>query len=228
MIKILALAESGFGKTTSLLKNEKLGIKGIDPKETFMISCVAKWTPNYKVTTLDKLKDGNRLISSDATLIVPTLKALGSSPYNIIVIDDMNYIMQDYYMANAKKNGWDTPKEIGYNMGLIFSELDKLAQTKIVICLAHYEDYKANNAGDISYRMKTTGKMTSEYLTPEGKFDIVLYGKSSYDDSNKKINKVYVTENDGQYPAKCQGLFDDLYIPNDMGLIVNAVRNYGK
>lgn len=35
MIKILILGESGFGKTASLLKNEKLGIKGIDPKETF-------------------------------------------------------------------------------------------------------------------------------------------------------------------------------------------------
>jgi len=61
MIKILVLGESGFGKTASLLKNEKLGIKGIDPKETFLISCVAKWTPNYKVTTPDNLKDGSIL-----------------------------------------------------------------------------------------------------------------------------------------------------------------------
>jgi hypothetical protein len=71
-------------------------------------------------------------------------------------------------------------------------------------------------------------KMVQEYLTPEGKFDVMLFGKSQYNESVKKVEKFFVTENDGQYPAKSQGLFYDLYIKNDMGLVVDAVRNYGK
>jgi len=56
----------------------------------------------------------------------------------------------------------------------------------------------------------------------------MLFGKSQYNESLKKVEKFFVTENDGQYPSKSQGLFDDLYIKNDMGLVVDAVRNYGK
>lgn len=203
-------------------------LKVLIQKKLFLISCVSKWTPNYKVTTPENLKDGNRIITSNAKVIVQVLKSLLNSPFNIVVIDDFNYIMQDFYMANAMKNGWDTPKQIGYDMGLIFTALDELAKTKIIICLAHSEDYKVNNTGDISYRMKTTGKMVQEYLTPEGKFDVMLFGKSQYNESVKKVEKFFVTENDGQYPAKSQGLFDDLYIKNDMGLVIDAVRNYGK
>ena len=38
MAKILVLAKSGFGKTTSYCGREKLGIKGLDPKETLLSS----------------------------------------------------------------------------------------------------------------------------------------------------------------------------------------------
>ena len=226
MIKILVLAESGFGKTTSLLQNEKLGIKGLNPEETFMISCVNKWIPNYKITTFDKLKEGNRIVTSNAKIIASTIKTLKNSPFNIIILEDANYIMQDYYMKNALKTGWDCPKQIGYDMGLVFDAVEDVSQTKIIIVTAHYEDYRSDNSGNISYRMKTTGKMVSEYLTPEGKFDIVLFGKSSINEVTKKINKEFVTEHDGTFPAKSQAMFDELYIPNDMSLIIEKVRSF--
>ena len=55
-----------------------------------------------------------------------------------------------------------------------------------------------------------------EYITPEGKFDIVLYGKSYYNEEMKKSIRQFVTNTDDIYPAKSPfGVFPDLYIPND-------------
>lgn len=138
----------------------------------------------------------------------------------------MNYISQDYYMKNALKGGWDTPKQIGYNMGLIFDAINSVAESKNIICLAHYEEYKDKNGDSISYRYKSTGNMVDAYITPEGKFEIVLYGKASYDEKEKKSIRQFVTNDDGVYPAKSPvGMFD-LYMPNDLGLVVEKVKEY--
>ena len=53
MAKILVLAKSGFGKTTSYCGREKLGINGLDPKETYVIQCIGRGVPNpnYKLIT---------------------------------------------------------------------------------------------------------------------------------------------------------------------------------
>lgn len=115
MSRILVLSKSGFGKSTSIGEIPELGIKGLDPKTTFLISCVNKPLPfrkaniNYKITTPDKLKEGNRIITNDAKLITEIINAVGhpNSPYKNIVIDDLTYISMDYYMKNALKGGWD-------------------------------------------------------------------------------------------------------------------------
>ena len=66
MCRILVLAPSGFGKTTSWAGREKLGIKGLDPKETYVIQCVGRGVPNpnYKLCPSAEVKDitkGNRV-----------------------------------------------------------------------------------------------------------------------------------------------------------------------
>lgn len=115
MAKILVLAKSGFGKTTSIGQIKELNIKGLNPKETFIISCVNKPLPfrggrkNYVITTPDNIKEGNRIITTDAKVAASVISILAhpNSPYKNIVLDDMNYLAQDYYMKNALKGGWD-------------------------------------------------------------------------------------------------------------------------
>lgn len=118
MCKILVLAKSGFGKTTSYCGREKLGIKGLNPKETYLIQCIGRAIPNrnYVLTKSPEIKDlttGNRVQVDTITgqerfkRVADIINALKSSPYKNIVIDDFNYLSQDYYMANAMKGGWD-------------------------------------------------------------------------------------------------------------------------
>lgn len=234
MAKILILAKSGFGKTTSIGEIPELGLKGLDPSQTYLISCVNKPLPfrgaarKYVATTVDNLTAGNRIITNDAEVIAKaiTLLAHPKAPFKNIILDDMNYVAQDYYMKNALKGGWDTPKKIGYNTGLIFDAINAVPEDKNVICLAHYEEYKDKNGDSISYKYKSTGNMVDAYITPEGKFEIVLYGKASFDEKEKKSVRQFVTNDDGVYPAKSPvGMFD-LYIPNDLGYVVSKVEEY--
>lgn len=236
-MKALILAKSGFGKTTSLGNIPELGIKGLDPKTTFLISCVNKPLPFkggttlYKITDSTNPKGGNRVITSDGKVVADLVKLLSSSnsPFQNIVIDDLNYVSQDYYMKNALKGGWDTPKVIGYTMGQIFDAINEIPETKNLIVFAHFEEYKDKNGDSLSYRYKSTGNMIDSYITPEGKFEIVLFGKSSYNESEKKAIKEFVTNDDGQFPAKSPfGMFSNLYIPNDLGYIVEQATIFNK
>ena len=237
MAKILVLAKSGFGKTTSWAGREKLGIKGLNPKETYIIQCIGRGVPNpaYKLCPSNEIKDmakGNRVQVDSITgldrfkRVADFIDYLKKSPYKNIVLDDFNYLAQDFYMANAMKGGWDVPKQIGYGMGLIFDAMKAFPEDKNIFCCAHYEEYKDKNGDSISYKFKTTGKMVDDYITPEGKFDIILFGKQSFNSETKKPIKVFVKEYDGEYPAKDSlGVLDalDNEIPNDLSIVADAI-----
>jgi hypothetical protein len=238
MAKILVLGESGGGKTTSLGGNKKLGIKGADPKVSYVLSVTSKpisagsdikWpvAPNFGLHyTAAMLKDYRRIITNNPDLIVHAIKLLAQTPIENVFLDDSNYLMQDMYMAEALKTGWDMPKKIGFKMGKIFEAVEALPYSKNFIMMAHGEEYD-KVGGKKGYRMKTTGKMVQEYVTPEGKFDILLIADSQWDETTKTGRKVFITRDDGVYTgAKCQGIFDDLYIPNDMGYVLDKVNAY--
>ena len=68
--------------------------------------------------------------------------------------------------------------------------------------------------------------MVDDYITPEGKFDIILFGKQGFNNETKKAQKVFIKEYDGEFPAKDSlGLLDSLpdEFPNDLGLVVAEI-----
>lgn len=167
MSRILVLAKSGFGKTFSIGQIPELNHVGLNPKETYVVSVTSKplTFPKsrdlYKVAEKGKITTGNRYISNNPEEIATLLEQLLKSPYKNIVVDDFNYLMQDYYMDNALKGGWDTPKKIGYFMGKIFSAIEKYGDSdKNIIVLAHGEEVPQQD-GRIYLKMKTTGKMVA-------------------------------------------------------------------
>lgn len=237
MAKVLVLAKSGFGKSTSIgeTKNEELGIdiKGLNPKETYVISMTSKPLPfaksaeKFKVTTIDAISKGNRIICSNPDEVVKALNKLIKSPVKEIVLDDFNYLMQDWYMDNALAKGWDAPKTIGFFMGQIFKCIELLDRVgKNVYVLAHGEEVQQPD-GRIYIKMKTTGKMVDEYVTPEGKFDITLLGISSYDTNEGKVLKYFITNEDEFYSSakSAIGMFP-IKIPNDLGLVSQGIKKF--
>ncbi len=141
----------------------------------------------------------------------------------------MNYLMQDYYMAKAMSGGFEVFKKIGSFMNKIFNAIQNAPFDKNVIVLAHYEEYKSRNNDVISFRFKTVGKMVQDYITPEGKFDYIFYAVQEFDDTTKKVEKKFVTNYDGEFPAKSSyGVFSEaeIRIPNDLGYVIEKIDAY--
>lgn len=234
MAKVLVLAPSGFGKSTSIGQIPELGIKGLTPTETYLISVTSKPLPfkgsgtAYPITTKEDLQAGRRVITDDARAIEAILLALVGSPFKNIVWDDSNYVMQNWYMANALAKGWDAPKQIGFMMGKIFDAIEKLdAAGKNIFILAHGESIPGPD-GRIYMKYKSTGKMVDEYLTIEGKVDVTLIGVSRYDATEKKAVKEFLTNENEQFSSAKSpiGMFEKQFIPNDLGLVVDKINEY--
>lgn len=232
-MRIGIYADSGFGKTSSIGLNPLLNIEGLDPNETYLISMTSKDLPfpgsrgKYKITTADNLKGGNRVVARHADDVINTMKALIGSPYKNVVWDDANYLMQDWYMKNALSKGWDAPKQIGFFMGQIFDLMEELHHAgKTVIMLAHPQ-YVQEPDGRQRVAMKTTGKMVDEYITPEGKLDMVILGKSRWDTSLKQNVKEFITDETEAYSGlKNGGVPLPLKMPNDLGKIIEIAENF--
>lgn len=113
MSKILLLAPSGFGKSSSIGKMEEYGVNGLNPDETYVISLTTKQLPFrssksiYPITNVKDLSKGKRVIVKTPREAEQVLIALTKSPVKNVVFDDFNYIMQDWYMDNALRKGWD-------------------------------------------------------------------------------------------------------------------------
>jgi len=237
MARILCLANSGFGKSTGTGKidDERTGIhfEGLPPL-SYIISKTSKPLPyrgqdiQWPLTTIANIRGGKRVIAQNSGEAVKALELLVTTPIENIVLDDFNYYMQDWYMDNALRTGWDAPKQIGSDMGKLFKIIERFQDNKKnIIILAHGEDVKGAD-GRVYTKLKTTGKMVDEYVTPEGKFDIVLVGRSKFDTATKKAVKEYVTNEDEFYssPKSPIGMFEDLYVSNDLGKIIKTVNNY--
>jgi hypothetical protein len=230
MAKILVIAESGFGKSTSICPSEELGIKGLNPTNTFIVNVSGKdipargWKKLYKPIEGKDLSTGNYVDTNDGLAIAGLISILNEKKPQItnLVIDDFQYIMADYYMDKAKTSGFDKFADIGYQIGQIFKALTKFKGN--IIILTHPEEVQ--NTYGTTYKAKTVGKMIDQYITIEGKFDIVLYGHQEFDTKTKKVSKQFVTNFDGRYPAKsAPGMLPGLMI-NDLGLVIEMVDKY--
>jgi len=172
MAKVLILGESGSGKSTSIGKSTELKIQGLNPTETFIIACSNKDLPfrgwktlypqakvrkNEQNLVVDLAPEGNYYytnIGANAATLINLISAKRDDIKNI-VLDDSNYLLQDYYMANAMKGGFEVFKKIGLFMGKVFTAIDN--SNKNIFMFGHYEEFKSKNNDSMSYRYKTVG-----------------------------------------------------------------------
>jgi hypothetical protein len=233
---VAVVTESGFGKTTSLGSIPELGIEGLDPKETFLINVKNKPLPfrgwkNYYIPVGDLAKGppktGNYLGSSNPYDVIKVMNYVNTKRPDIknLVIDDYQYLMSEEFMANALKAGFDKFNKLAKNAYDVINAGISAREDLNFFLLTHSEVIE--DSFSTSYKIKTIGKMLDSKVTLEGLFTIVLYGKQTWDDKEKKVKKEFVTNFDGQYPAKSPvGMFKDTYILNDLGAVAKAIHAY--
>lgn len=226
------IGESGSGKSTSLGKVEELGLIGLIPEETAIINVMDKPLPfkGSRKSYGKMISDGGNYASvSDGPTIVKILEHLNNRPdIKNVIIDDGQYIMAEEFMAKAKKKGYDKFNEIAKNMYDVITYGKNMRPDMNFIMLMHSE----LNEKSGGYKMKTIGKMLDDKVTLEGLFTVILYTHVEFDSKEKKATYNFVTNkyadpSGNEIPAKSPiGMFDELLIPNDLGLVIQKADEY--
>lgn len=166
---VLILGDSGAGKSYSL--------RYFTPDEVILLQCIPKmlpfratgWKLNGKELPDGSVQRGNiiRFDAWDAVLDSINRMVL-SKTRRVLVIDDFQVVMQHENMMRAYQTGYQKFTEMADHVWQIIMAATRLPDDFRVYFLAHTEE------SDGKIRMKTTGKMLNEKLTPEGYFSIVL------------------------------------------------------
>lgn len=228
MAELIAIVgESGSGKTTS--------IRNLNPSETFIISTTGKrpgiagakrkyptltqdpdtkeWTGNfYTTTSVDKLSQLIKIIDKK----MPNIK--------YVIVDDYQYFMAFESMDRAKEKSYEKFTEMAQHAYQVLKEGMNLREDLYFVILTH----QANVGTDVEpfYRIKTLGKMLDNTITLEGLFTYVLFTRPMLGEDNKMEYK-FITNSDGTCTAKTpMGLFEDLYIDNDLKVVIDRIDEY--
>lgn len=204
----LVLGESGTGKTCSL--------RNLDPKNTLLIQPVRKPLP-FRSAGWKEIKqkgDGNNiLVCSNPQAIINCMHA---SPFDVIVVDDWQYILASMYMAARNVKGFDKFTEIGGAGFDIAKAASELGENKRVYVLAHTTSDEFGNT-----RIKTLGKLLDDKIVVEGMFTTVL---RTHVENGRYL---FSTQNSGSDTVKSpMGMFSEQYIENDLAAIDRVICDY--
>lgn len=232
---ILIVGDTGLGKSLSLVGNKENNIEGLNPSETFLLNVKGKPLPirGHKILykEIDPNKEptkenGNCLSTTDTALIIKTIKYIGENRPDIknIVIDDFQYILAEHFMAKALQAGFDKFNVLAKNAYDVLSAgLKSKAENFIV--LTHDDEDNGKS------KMKLLGKMLEDKVNPIGLFTYALFctvkSKANGEVSYHFITNRTIDDRGVLIPAKTPpGLFEDILIPNDLGLVVKEIRKY--
>lgn len=230
---ILIIGKSGSGKSTSLFPNEELGIKGLDPKETFIINTSKKqlpfkgWKNKYILWTSEN-KSGNILFSDDSTVILQCMRYVNDKRPEIknLVIEDTNLSSSKTFFNRFQESGWEKWNDIGGQLGQMILFKDQLRSDLNAIYIFHTETVEGD-LGEMETKVKTLGKLVDSYLDIPSKFTIVLHAMKKFNVIKNKNERVFYTNDLAGSPAKSPyGMFENSTITNDIGLVLDKIKEY--
>ena len=198
-VPVLIIGASGSGKSRS--------IKGLKPEEVGIFSVEKGRLPfkgDYKVKTRATYKDIASIFKD------PKLKRY--------VIDDSQFLMVNALFDRAKEVGYGKYTDFALDFRNLVHNVNYLLPDDVVVYFLHHTETDPNTG---KVKAKTVGKMIDQYLTLEGCFDIVLLAEVDGEGHH------FVTQSDGTTTAKSpEGMFPTVKIPNDLGLVDEAIRSY--
>ena len=217
---ILIAGKTGTGKTTA--------IRTLNPEETIIFRVINRTLP---------FKFSGKYIEKKNLFLTPTyediLKGLkwASSLQNVknIVITDGTYIIRQEYFKKANVTGYQKYTEFAMHMQQILKAIQDMPEHMKVFMEYHVEANVTDN-GAIEYKPSTVGKLLDSQYNILENVDIVLFSNPEIEDKTIKYgfytNRT-IDRNGAEMPAKSPfGMFEDLFIPNDLAFVAKKIDEY--
>ena len=207
---IVILGNSGMGKSTS--------IRNLNPDETFIINILNKPLPIRGFHKFYNEEKQNYLETDNWQKIANYLKAVNDRRPEIknIVIDDFTFIMNNEYMRRCRERSFDKFSDIGKNNFDLLEIVKGFRPDLYCFIMSHTE---SDHSGLIKAR--TVGKMTNDYV------GICERSLCTFHALIIDMEYKFLTNNDSVHSARtAPGMFDELYIDNDLQMIRNKIQEY--
>ena len=220
---IILLGKSGTGKSSS--------IKGLDSKSTVILNVLGKKLPFKGSSKLYSAESKNLCRVDDYAQVINLLQSIDkNAPHvNNIVVDDAIYIMRKEYFKRAKETGYSKYTELAMHFQQIISTIEKMREDINVFLILHSEDVQSDKT-TVGYKVSTIGQLLDSQYNPVEVVPMVLYSAIKYDDKGNAKYGFYTHRfMDGiiEIPAKSPAdMFEEDFIPNDLGIVVNAMKEY--
>lgn len=222
---IIVMGKSGTGKSTS--------IKGLNPKETVVINTLRKRLPFKGSASMYNAENKNLFNLENYTDVIRYLELIDSKATHVknIVLDDSIFVMRKEFFSRAKEAGYGKFTELAAHFQQIIAKCETLRENLNVFFILHSEDIVSDGA-IVGYKVATVGKMLDSQYNPIEVVPMVLYSAIKYDSKGVAQFGFYThacKEGNIEIPAKTpDGMFEEDFIPNDLGVVVKAMDEYYK
>ena len=220
---ILICGKSGTGKTSS--------IRTLNPSETVIFKVINRTLP-FRYAGVYSKENENLFNTPTYESVLKGLNwANEKANVKNVVITDGTYIIRQEYFKKAQQAGFQKFTEFALHMQQILKAIQDM-RDDIKVFLEYHVENTINDNGVTEYKPSTVGKLLDSQYNIMENVDIVLFSIPELDD--KKINYGFFTNravdrNGSEVPAKSpMGMFEDIYIPNDLQFVSDKIDEYYK
>lgn len=229
---VLIIGNSGSGKSTSIGNIPELGIEGLDPKSTIIISALGKelpWKNSGKQYTIwsEKNPDGNMVVTSDPRKVLKWLHGINKNMPHItsVVVDDNTHNSSMEYMRRIDEKSFDKFNDIANYMSRTALDVKSFRDDLCVFFLHHTREIGDGIIDDKHTNAMTIGKLVDEKLSGyESFFTVVLRAIKKVKDD--KLEYSFLTKDAHSTTKSPIGMFEKSEINNDLGAVRKAIYCY--
>lgn len=220
---VLVMGKSGCGKSTS--------IKTLDPKSTVVFNVLKKKLPFKGSSKQYNTESKNLFNVDDYSTIISYLESIDKKAAYIknIIIDDITYVMRKEYFKTAKVTGYSKYTDMAAHFQNIVQTAENMRDDLNIFLLMHCEEVISDNV-IIGYKPSTVGKLIDNSYNPVEVVPIVLFASVKFDENKQPQYGFYThrcLEGNIEIPAKSPAdMFEEDFIPNDLGMVVNKMNEY--